>query len=639
MGGLCSTAFRIEKASATANIYAYASGHDAAINKFESNAPQQTVLTTPHDREIMQKNSEDQNVTLRDVVLLPDDFYDGIPQYDNDTGMQHKSRSIRSTHAAVAKVSEVSSRLGRASMGKAKDVFDTLGSSMTNLNPSSGFSSGVATKGNELAILAFEVANTIVKAYNLMHSLSKERIRHVKDVVLVSKGVQNLVSEDMGEVLRIVAADKREELSVFSGEVVRFGNRCKDPQWHNLGRYFDNIGKELIPQDSLKEEAKVVIEQFMILARHTAELYHELQVLDRFEQDYQRKHHEDDKGNSLTILKEELKSQRKHVKILKKKSFWSRSLEEIMENLVDIVHFLSLEIHDAFGRDNGQLPAKGSVCKHQRLGPCGLSLHYANVVMQIDSIVARSSSVPMSTRDSLYQSLPPGIKSALHSKLQSFHVKEELTVTQVKAEMEKTLHWLVPVASNTAKAHHGFGWVGEWANTGSDSNRKSASGPMDVIRIETFYHADKGKTEAYILEQVLWLHYLVSRSMAVVEQNFKSHIRSQSCVTFQKLKQDPKLDSCKAPPLSTEDQLLLQNASMKNHTLGPSRSLDFDLQKNRFRKHDKLSKSTSHCHSPAYLSEGTSNAKRQPSGVPLFGLVIENQKTLDIIDRLDALVR
>lgn len=31
----------------------------------------------------------------------------------------------------------------------------------------------------------------------------------------------------------------REELSVFSGEVVRFGNRCKDPQWHNLDRYFE----------------------------------------------------------------------------------------------------------------------------------------------------------------------------------------------------------------------------------------------------------------------------------------------------------------------------------------------------------------------------------------------------------------
>jgi hypothetical protein len=31
----------------------------------------------------------------------------------------------------------------------------------------------------------------------------------------------------------------REELKIFSGEVVRFGNRCKDPQWHELDRYFE----------------------------------------------------------------------------------------------------------------------------------------------------------------------------------------------------------------------------------------------------------------------------------------------------------------------------------------------------------------------------------------------------------------
>jgi hypothetical protein len=55
---------------------------------------------------------------------------------------------------------------------------------------------------------------------------------------------------------------------------------------------------------------------------------------------------------------------------------------------------------------------------------------------------------------------------ALRSKIKSFNVDKELSVTQIKDEMERTLHWLVPVAGNTTKAHHGFGWVGEWANTG-----------------------------------------------------------------------------------------------------------------------------------------------------------------------------
>ncbi|XP_038997910.1 protein PSK SIMULATOR 3-like [Hibiscus syriacus] len=198
-----------------------------------------------------------------------------------------------------------------------------------------------------------------------------------------------------------------------------------------------------------------------------------------------------------------------------------------MEKLVDIVHYLILEIHYAFGSNEYQISAEGSVSTRQRLGPAGLALHYANIIMQIDTLVARSSSIPANTRDTLYQNLPPSIKSALRPKLQSFHVKEELTVKEVKEEMEKTLHWLVALATNTAKTHHGFDWVGEWANTGSELNKKPSAGPADVIRIETLHHADKEKTETYVLEQLLWLHYLVNKSKSSVALGSKTSIKTQ----------------------------------------------------------------------------------------------------------------
>ncbi|TYG69999.1 hypothetical protein ES288_D05G276700v1 [Gossypium darwinii] len=567
-----------------------------------------------------------------------DDINDGIPRLSRV--LSDKSRSTKSKQVTAAKVSEVGSLLGRAGtagLGKAVEVLDTLGSSMTNLNLSSGFTSGVTTKGNKIAILAFEVANTIVKGANLMQSLSNENIRHLKEVVLPSEGVQNLISRDMDELLRIAAADKREELKVFSGEVVRFGNRCKDPQWHNLDRYFEKLGSELTPEKQLKDEAEAIMQQLMSYVQYTAELYHELHALDRFEQDYRRKLQEEDnstavqRGDSLAILKAELKSQKKHVRSLKKKSLWSRILEEVMEKLVDVVHLLHLEIHEAFGSAGGDKPVKASVSSHKKLGSAGLALHYANIITQIDTLVSRSSSVPPNTRDSLYQGLPPTVKSALWSRLQSFQIKEELTVPQIKAEMEKTLQWLVPIATNTTKAHHGFGWVGEWASTGSEVNHKPA-GQTDLLRIETLHHADKEKTEVYILDLVVWLHHLVTQVRACnggIRSPVKSPIRSPNQKMVQ-LTQKPT-----SPMLTVEDQEMLRDVSKRKNTPGISKSQEFDTAKTRLRKHHRLSKSSNH--SPTSETKKDPFPIRRLSSVPFIDFDIDRIKALDVIDRVDTL--
>ncbi|KAK9038491.1 hypothetical protein V6N11_023357 [Hibiscus sabdariffa] len=622
MGGICSRSGVRDDGVGNGYGYGYGGGY---LNHYQSkDIPQNVLMNPPQVSEITEKRIE----------VSADDFYDGIPRFTTQ-----KSRSVRSTQAAVAKVSEVSSRLGKAGsvgLGKAVEVLDTLGSSMTSLNPNAGFASGVATKGNELSILAFEVANTIVKGSNLMQSLSRRNIRHLKEVVLLTDGVQNLISKDMDELLRIVAADKREELKFFLGEVIRFGNRSKDRQWHSLERYFEKISKELSPQKQLKEEAELVIEQLMISVQYTAELYQELQILDKFELDYLRKRQEEDnsagtlKGDSLAILRADLKGQRKHVRNLKKKSLWSRSLEEVMEKLVDIVHYLILEIHYAFGSNEYEVSDEGSVSSRQRLGPAGLALHYANIIMQIDTLVARSSSIPANTRDALYQNLPPSIKSTLRPKLQSSHVKEELTVKEVKDEMEKTLHWLVPLATNTAKAHHGFGWVGEWANTGSELNRKPSAGPTEVIRIETLHHADKERTETYILEQLLWLHYLVNKSKSNAALGSKTSIKAQVTPTQKNEQSKPEPTAAQTP----EEEKLLQDLTKKVGIRGISRSLDFDHERRKLRKHDRLSKST---HSPPRESKEKASTKRLHSGVLIIGFGLYKEKSLDVIDRVDSL--
>ncbi|KAL5139522.1 hypothetical protein HKD37_10G029419 [Glycine soja] len=678
MGGICSRSWKatvdgVAVDNALSGSSRHANGH---VNNEPGMAYQPIVLPRSVDsNSIVLPDEDDDDVdddddldkhqresfsfTRRENVFNGsgmDDINDGIPRLPR--ALSHKSRSKQAVVklSYLSPVSEVSSLLGRAGtagLGKAVEVLDTLGSSMTNLNLSNGFTSGVTTKGNKISILAFEVANTIVKGANLMQSLSKENIRHLKEVVLPSEGVQILISRDMDELLRIAAADKREELKIFSGEVVRFGNRCKDPQWHNLDRYFEKLGSELTPQKQLKEEAEMVMQQLMTFVQYTAELYHELHALDRFDQDYRRKFQEEDnsnatqRGDSLAILRAELKSQKKHVRNLKKKSLWSKILEEVMEKLVDIVHFLYLEIHEAFGSSDTDKQAKDSQGNHKKLGSAGLALHYANIITQIDtlvpshgnagdmvvSLVSRSSSVPPNTRDALYQGLPPNVKSALRSRLQSFQVKEELTVPQIKAEMEKILQWLVPIAANTTKAHHGFGWVGEWANTGSEFNRKPA-GQTDLLKIETLHHADKDKTEAYILELVIWLHHLVSQvrvGNGGIRSPVKSPIRSPTQKTGQLFTQK----ACSSPMLTVEDQQMLRDVSKRKLTPGISKSQEFDTAKTRLSKHHRLSKSSSH--SPISESKNDIFSTRRLPSVPVIDFDIDRMKALDVIDRVDTI--
>ncbi|KAF5780264.1 hypothetical protein HanRHA438_Chr11g0483521 [Helianthus annuus] len=487
-------------------------------------------------------------------------------------------------------------------------------------------------EGNKLSILSIEVANTIVKGAILMQSLSKDNIKHLKEVVLPSEGVQLLISEDMDELLRIAAFDKREEFKIFSGEVVRFGNRCKDPQWHNLDRYFESnfvdinwrdrlnsIRRELpallIPQKQLKEEAETTMGHLKNLVQYTAELCHELQELDRREQIFRREQILENPNLSppdppLAILRAELKSQRKHVRSLQKKSLWSKSLEEVMEQLVDIVQFLHFEIHNAFGTADTQTPVKSN---RQKLGAAGLALHYANIITQIDTLVTHSGSVSPHTRDSLYQGLPRNIKLAIRSNSHWFHLNEELTVPEIKGEMKKTLQWLVPIATNTTKAHHAFGWVGEWVNTGYEANREIP------LRIETLHHADPKKTDEYILKLVIGLHHLVCSSKDI-NRGKKSPVKSPI-----------RYRNWPDSPLSEE---MLQDVSKRKPTLVISKSQNFDTR-NRLSKQHRLTKSSSHSTTRELRWDPSFPIKR-PSSVPIINFDVDRIKAMDVIDDIRA---
>ncbi|CAD6335369.1 unnamed protein product [Miscanthus lutarioriparius] len=542
------------------------------------------------------------------------------------------------------KVSDTGTFLGRASIAgleKAVEVLDTLGSSMTNLNPGSGFLSGGTNRGNKACILAFEVANTIVKASSLWRSCSDESIEELKKEILHSDGVRILVSSNTIELLHIAAVDKREELAIFSREVIRFGDLCKDPIWHNLGRYFDKLVTDNTPHDHSKESMEATVQKLINLAQNTSELYHELHALDRFEQDFKRKFHEEEsvpaaRRESIMILHSELKRQRKLVKNLKKKSLWSSTLEDIVEKLVDIVIYLHKQIRDSFNEAGTEFCASEQT-QNKRLGSCGLALHYANIINQIENIVSRPFSLPHSARDNLYHGLPITVKSALRSRLQTFNTEEERTVAQIKAEMQKTLRWLLPVAENTIRVHQGFGWVGEWANLGSDMSKKSGS--HSVIRIQTLHHADKAKTEHYMLELVVLLHHLVTQvknrgygTSKSSRHDASSDASSRSCKVAPDLQPDTEtrhntspVNSCVASsPLPDCERAALDHLSFKRTSYGRSQSCEPPPG-----RRNKAHRSWDSCR-----SQGSSPARE-------FGRTTavdrDTARDLDVIDGLDRL--
>ena len=64
-----------------------------------------------------------------------------------------------------------------------------------------------------IGILSFEVANVMSKTVHLHRSLSESEISKLRNEILDSEGVRNLVSSDEGYLLELALAEKLEELN------------------------------------------------------------------------------------------------------------------------------------------------------------------------------------------------------------------------------------------------------------------------------------------------------------------------------------------------------------------------------------------------------------------------------------------
>ncbi|GFZ11701.1 type-1 restriction enzyme mjaxp r protein [Actinidia rufa] len=137
------------------------------------------------------------------------------------------------------------------------------------------------------------------------------------------------------------------------------------------------------------------------------------------------------------------------------------------------------------------------------LGFAALALHYANVIIVIERLVASPHLIGHDARDDLYNMLPASVRSALMARLKPYtksltsSIYDTVLATEWTEAMSGILEWLAPLAHNMIK----------WQSERSFEHQNLVS-KTNVLLVQTLYFADQEKTETTITELLVGLNYV-----------------------------------------------------------------------------------------------------------------------------------
>ncbi|KAK9911804.1 hypothetical protein M0R45_035693 [Rubus argutus] len=137
------------------------------------------------------------------------------------------------------------------------------------------------------------------------------------------------------------------------------------------------------------------------------------------------------------------------------------------------------------------------------LGAAALALHYANVVIVIEKLVASPHLIGLDARDDLYNMLPASVRAALRERLKPFSkslssaVYDTVLAGEWNVAMAGIFEWLAPLAHNMIR----------WQSERSFEQQTLVS-RTHVLLVQTLYFANQQKTEATITELLVGLNYI-----------------------------------------------------------------------------------------------------------------------------------